>query len=303
MATSVKDADFSKAGESVTQSVFSEPTAHELIAEAKKEVLPVSGNAPTGSGRVIFKLVNSRKNGRVWVDGMADIYDPVQGKLRRARLLTGVDTIWMDEQLKQGITDKYADRNRRSLCFEDRNCILKDHDKTAIQFARMSNHFIENKDRKSGSKHEFYEWNPARQEAAAYEKEILEQESMELAMSQPFDKVKKHAAFLGVSLVDELGEPRTEKGVRVLYIREARRNPDRFKKSLGSKEVEVSYLIKRNILDNKIDLGGNTGNIRWANGGHICKLPQGRNAVEFLIEMALLPNDEGKQFLEQLQKT
>ena len=292
------DIEFSQQGEKEIKKDFLDPTAQDIMQAVNNGThVPAE---KTQSGRVIFKLVN-KKNGRYWLDGIADVVNPDTGKVERARLLTGVDTIWQKQQDK--IDKEYINKNRRSLLFEDGVCILKPEDETAIEFIRLNNGFIEKKDRKSGSKHDYYEWNPARQEAEAFEKELLEQEVMELAMSQTFENVKKHASFLGgISFVDELGEARTEKGIRVLYVREARRNPKRFKDTLNSKEVEVAFLIKRAILDSKIDLGGNTGSVKWANGGFICKLPAGRQPQEYLTELALLPNEEGKQFLKNLQE-
>ena len=250
---------------------------------------------------IIFKLVNNKKKGRVWIDGIDDVVNTDTKKIERMRLVTGHPSEWIKDQ--KDLTDEFVRKNRRSLCFEDRVLRLPSWDETAIRFARQSRHFIENPNRKTGSKHEFFEWNPKRQEEEALKKEMLEIEVMQLAMNQPFDKLRKHAAFLGgITFHDELGEPRTEQGIRTLYIREAKRNPERFKKTLGSKEVEINYLVTRAILDTKIDLGGKSGSISWANGGFICKLPVGRSAKEYLIEFAMLPNEEAKNFVEQLQK-
>lgn len=297
MAT-LKAAKFSMEGEPEKVADFPAPSRESFfIPDGPENTLDV----PVGTKRRIFKLVNAKKNGRYWMDGRADIYNPATGKVERARLLTGVNTIWQSEQ---GHLDKeYINKNLRNLVFEDRTCTLNVDDETGIMFITLNNGFIENPKRKTGARHEYYEWNPAKQEAEAFAREIEEQEVMELAMSQPFAQVKKHASFLGgIPFVDEMGEPRSEKGIRVLYVREARKNPARFKNTLGSKEVEVAYMVKRAILDAKIDVAGQAG-IKWANGGFICKLPMGRQATEYLTELALLPNDEGKQFLEQLQKS
>jgi hypothetical protein len=86
-------------------------------------------------------------------------------------------------------------------------------------------------------------------------------------------------------------------------LRRAKEIPKRFKDTIDSKEVEISYLIRKALTDAKIDIGAN-GRIRWANGGgDICTLPRGRAAHEYILEFALLPQDESKIFLEHLQKT
>ena len=284
---------------------------HSLKGELKQETpfeqfeqvhLPVQEKLAPNSGRVILKLKDKTRKGKLWIDGIDDVINPKTGKPERIRLLNGVDTIWQKEQ--KDIDKEYISKNRRSLKFEDSTCILEPTDLAGIEFAEVSNNYESNPNKKPGKKHMFFKWDPAAQEKAALEKEMLELEVIQLAMSQSFDKVKKHASFLGgISFVDEMGEPRSEQGVRTLYVRKAKENPKRFKETIESKEVEVAYLIKKAIMDSKIDLGGITGSVKWANGGYICKLPKGRSPHEYLLELALLPNEEGKTFLEHLQKT
>ena len=279
-----------------------EKKEEQVIPELTRSQLQEAPAVTSKKKYVIFKLVDNKKKGRVWVDGIDDAVNPTSGEVERIRLIRGVSSIWMKDQLK--LTDEYVSRNRMSLRFEDRVLRLDSViDKTAIEFAKHTRHFIENPNMKTGSKHEFFEWDPKRQEELAFQRELLEIEVVQLAVQQTPEKMRKHAAFLGdVSFVDELGELRTDEGVRVYYVRSAKRNPERFKKTLGSKEVEVSYLVKKAIRDAKIDLGGESGSVSWAKGGAICRVPKGRNAPEYLIEYALLPNDEGKLFLEQLQE-
>jgi len=295
-AASIKDVNFSQRGEAELKQPFAEQEASQMAVAAAPERV-------TGGKRVIFKLTDTKKNGRLWIDGIDDVINPTTKEPDRLRLLRGIRTIWQSEQ--KNIDPKFVDKNRISLLFENKVCVLDEkRSASIIEFARLSNHFIGNPNRIKGSKHEFFEWNPAAQEREALAKEMLEIEVMQLAMAQPFDKLKKHAAFIGgISFNDELGEARTEEGIRTLYIREAKRRPEIFKKTLDSKEVEVSYLIKKAIIDSKIDLGGKSGTISWASGGFICKLPMSRVPQEYLTELAMLPNEEGKQFLEHLQKT
>jgi hypothetical protein len=71
---------------------------------------------------------------------------------------------------------------------------------------------------------------------------------------------------------------------------------------MDSKEVEVAYLIREAMVNSKIDTQRQHGKAYWANGGLICPIPNGRKPIEYLTELALMPNDEGKQFLERLQQ-
>ena len=251
--------------------------------------------------RVILKLLNNASRS-VWLDGIQDVINPATGKKERARLIRGCDKIWMKEQ--KDLDKNFIEKNRISLHFVNSVCILDSvRDMTSIEFARVTNNFIGNPNKMSGAKRMFYEWNPAEQEREALEKEQLENEVGAIAFNQPFDKLKKHAAYLGgISFLDEMGEPRTEKGVRTLYIRRAKQDPKRFMKTLDSKEVEISWLIKRAIQEAKIDIS-QKGKVSWAQGGLISAMPSGRLPAEFLLEYATLPGDEAKDFLELLQKT
>jgi hypothetical protein len=43
-------------------------------------------------------------------------------------------------------------------------------------------------------------------------------------------------------------------------------------------------------------------NVTWGAGGHIARIPVGRNTHEYLVELALnTTSEDGKRFLSQLQ--
>ena len=83
----------------------------------------------------------------------------------------------------------------------------------------------------------------------------------------------------------------------------AKRNPLKFEANLDSKEVEVAYLIKKAIIEATIDLGGGEGNVSWSKTGKgICKVPLSRKPYEYLLEYAMTNSDEGRNFLEELER-
>lgn len=278
--------------------VFLSQQENKKVDPVFQEILAKHSNTPSGKSSVIFKMRNA-PNGKVHVDGIDDVYDEETKGMRRMRLLRGISEIWQDKQDK--IDKSYIDKNRISLTFVQGSLICDSvKDDAIIQFTRRSNTFEGNPHRLPGKKRAIYEWNPAEQEKAAFEKEMLEIEVMQLAIEQPIEKVKKHGYYLGISFVDEMGEPRTEKGIRALYVRAAKADPKGFKESLDSKDVEFKYLIRRAIIEAKIDVS--TKNIKWATGGVICKLPHEREATDYLVEFAQLPTDESKEFVDRLQK-
>lgn len=254
---------------------------------------------PAGRKTVIFKLRNP-PNGKVHLDGIDDVYDPETKTMRRIRLVRGVSEIWQDKQEK--LDPKYVEKNRISLTFIQGGLVCDEtKDAHIIKAARLMNANEGNEYKLPGKKRTFYEWDPAAQEKEAFAKELLEIEVVELAMSQPIEKMKKHALFLNVNITDERGDIRSEQGIKVLYVRKAKEDPKKFKETLDSPEVEIKYVLRRAIIDGKLDIS--TTSIKWAKGGQICKLPHGREALDYLVEFALLPQDESKDFLDRLQKS
>ncbi len=258
---------------------------------------------PQAEEFVIFKLCDNTKEGGVHLHGEEDVKNPATGAMERARCLLGVDTIWMKQQ--KDITPEYVKNNLRRFSFPRGAKILSINktDKTALEFLSVSNSNIGNKSRRSGSRYEFFEYNPAKQQQEALNKEMLEIEMAIQASKEPVESMRKHANFLGIQAFDEFGIPKSDDGMRREYIINAKRNPKRFKESLGSKVVEISFLIKKAISENLIDLGGHSGEVRWGAGGHIAIVPVGRNTHEYLIELAMTNSEEGKRFLTQLNST
>jgi len=252
----------------------------------------------------IFKLVNNTRKGGVHVPGIDDVINPTTGKMERVRLLTGVDTIWLKEQ--KDITPEYARNNQRSLSFVRGTKILRipDYDHTALEFARLTRHNIGSPSNRTGSHFEFYEYNPAREQEEMLRREEMEIEMAIIAKGMDATKMRKHAAFLGLRLIDDLGMPKTDDGIRREYIVYAKRYPEYFQKTVESKEVELSWSIKRAILDGKIEVGREPGRVYWANGGGLIGSYSTKNesAEKYLLNLATTNSEEGRIFKERLQQ-
>jgi hypothetical protein len=260
-----------------------------------------SGEADSTSEHIIFRLMQSNRNGGVYLPSVADCIDPVTKKLRRARLLVGVDTIWLDEQ--KGVEKDYAQANSRTLEFPrgSRMLILNRADETGILFARLSPHNMAGTNIKTNSKMQFYEYNPKKQQEDALKLEMLEIEMAIEASKKEGVEMRKHALFLGIQPMDDVGQPKTDSGIKREYILAAKRNPVHFKNTLGSKEIEVHYLVRRAISEALIDLGN--GNAKWANnGGAICFIPKGESPYTYLTNFATTNSEDGKNFLQLLKQ-
>lgn len=251
----------------------------------------------------IFKLVNNTRKGGVHVPGIDDVINPATGKMERVRLLSGVDTIWLKEQ--KDVTPEYARNNQRSLTFLRGTKILRipEWDHTALEYARITKHNIGAPSNRTGSHFEFYEYNPAREQEEMLKREELEIEMAIIAKGMDAEKMRKHAAFLGLRLVDDLGMPKTDDGIRREYIVYAKRQPEYFQRTVESKEVEYSWLIKRAIIDAKIEIGREPGRVYWANGGGLIgSYAKSENPEKYLLDLALTNSEEGRIFKERLQQ-
>jgi hypothetical protein len=235
------------------------------------------------------------------MEGIDDIWDADKKKMVRIRLLRGVDTIYLDQQ--KGIDEKYIVSNRRTLTFDRRVLRVPDYDTAAIEFLEKINANVDNPNKKGTRKITFFQWNPERQAEVERAKRVAKIEAIKFASMASDDDMRKHCNYLGILFNDELGMPKSMDTLRNDYELYAEAQPNKFMISAGSKEVEVAYTVKKALLENKIDVSVKKGSAYWSNdGGFICKIPSNVKPQAYLVEYAMLPQDESKAFLEQLKK-
>lgn len=259
----------------------------------------------TKIGYVIFRLVK-KKQRRLRIDGICDnAYNPKTEKTERAYLIRGAASIWQSE-LTELIKDidkpqSYINKNRLSLLFEDGICRIPLIEKNQIEYARVNPHNV-GKNRSGSGKYDYYEYDAQEEQKMRLEKQMHRIKMIGKANEMPADKMKKVAVFLGVSLVDELGYAKSDDGIRAELMIKADIQPEVFEKYIDSKEVEISWLVRKAIVDAKIDLTGQSGNALWADGkGFIAKIPSNRKAYEYLTELAMTNSEEGRQFKQELE--
>lgn len=285
----------------VSDQLMEEQLASQIAIQDAAAANPTPDVIKPNTTFTIFKLVNVSRKGPVNVDGIDDVINPETGKVERIRLLAGVGTIWQREQKE--ISEDYVRQNRRSLRFEGKFCRIPDWDTTALEFAKTCRSFVESLGyKKRGSKHAFFEWNPARMAEERAKKQGRKMEAMKYALAAEVEQMRKHAFYLGVQPVDEIGLVKNDEAIRNDYFAKAEQDPERFLASYEDPIVNISYLVKKAITEGKIDLGRNNGSVYWAaNGGHIGQHPANQNAADYLIALAMGHTKEGKLFLETLQ--
>lgn len=259
---------------------------------------------PKEEYNVLFKLVKKKK-GKLYLDNCCDnVPNPKNKNIpERIWLLSGATSIW-ESELEHIFKDKERygrARKTRDIIFLDGVCRVRSSDVLMLEFLRRSSYNV-GSNRHGSGKYDFYEYNPEQEQKDRMAKQLVKIEMVIKAKEMPIDKAKKLASFFGISFVDELGMLKTDDGIRTELMLKADTHPAEFQKHIDSKEVEVSYMVKRAIIENKIDLGGGNGNAVWANGkGLIGKIPPTRKAYEYLTELAMTNSDDGRRFKEQLE--
>lgn len=261
---------------------------------------------PPKQGYVIFRLVK-KKQRRLRIDGICDnCFNAKTGETERAYLVRGAKSIWQSD-LTDLIKDidkpnSYMSKNRLSLLFEDGICRIPITEKNQIEYARVNIHNV-GKNRSGAGKFDYYEYDANEEQKFRLEKQMQRINLITKISTMAEDKMKKIAAFVGVSFVDELGYPKGMDGVRSELMVKSDTQPELIERYIDSKEVEISWMVRKAILDAKIDLTAQAGTALWAGGkGFIARIPSTRKAYEYLTEFAMTNSDEGRTFKEQLEQ-
>lgn len=252
---------------------------------------------------VIYKLVKKKK-GRLWLDNCCDnVKNPTTNKTERIWLFNGVDSIW-NTDLENILKDKSRyerARKGRDIVFVDGILRVRSDDALMIEFLDRNTNNI-GKRRTGSGKCDYYKYDPQQEQKERMDKQMLKINMVVKANEMPIESAKKLASFFGIAFVDEIGQVKSDEGIRTELMIKADSDPVTFQKYIDSKEVEISFLVKRAILDNKIDLGGEQRNAAWSKGGgFIAKIPSTRKAYEYLTELAMTNSDDGRRFKEQLE--
>jgi hypothetical protein len=289
----LKDVNYSQSGgEDSIQQVRNIEEAQIAMHEAPSD---------TGLSYKVFKLTDTGKKGKYHMEGIDDVWDPDKKKMVRIRLLRGFPSIYMEDQ--KNLEPQFISSNRRSLVFDARILRVPDYDTSAIEFLQKCNSNVDNPNKKGTRKLTFFEWNPQRQAEVERKKRLDRIEAIKFATMATVEDMRKHANYLGINATDDLGFPKSDDAMRNDYELYAESQPTKFMQSAGSREVEVAFVVKKAILDSKIDLTAKAGSAYWANdGGFICRIPSGVKPQDYLVEYAMLPQEESKQFLNQLKK-
>lgn len=283
------------------------------IVQPEPDYIPEPGAlfTPAPAPFHVFKLAHSNKGGGVRIQGIDHVIDPRSITKEKPngdgpemiRLLSGVTTIWAKEQ--KNLSDDYIRRNLRFLEWPrgTKFMSLPSWDVAGLEFARLTRHNRRSKSR-SGSKTEFFEYDPNEEARVRYEAQMLEVDMIIKANQQSEEKMRKHAFYLGIPLFEQItGAPKSVEALRTEYILRAKNDPAGFKSSFDSKEVDIQFMIRNAIVDGRIDITRADGKACWGrNGAVICPIPKSEQPIPYLTQLALTNSKEGKDFLKELER-
>lgn len=263
--------------------------------------IPKSMLKPVKRDSRIFMLSNDKRQGNVIIDLEEVVYDPATKKRRAMRIVRRAPSIWLDEQPASTFTAEMVRRNVLAVTFNRGRATIPVHEEHILQAMELSNRNLSNPNR-TGIKDIYYtEWNPTVENAKAIKEEDEVMQAMKLAFEAKESEMIQHASYLNIPFVDEQGVPFDEAALRAAYTRFAKNNAKKFLTSIQSPTVKVAYTIRKAQDNGKLDLGLQPGAAYWQDGGFITAIPEGRDAVEYLIEFAMTHGEANQRFADQLK--
>lgn len=259
-------------------------------AEPKEYVFQLSGRFYTNSKFSQYPENFLLKNTDI-------VYDEESKTERNIRYLEGVSTIFEDEQDHLADTKKVQ---RPDIRFAKGFLRVPANKPTLVKFLTSSNMFDKKTNRMSGTRAIYTMLDFEEQEEIEVVKTERKMEAMKMAMESPSEVLIPHSKFLGINFVNGYGVERSERAIRMDYIKYAENNAETFIKTYNNPLVKVQYLVSKAIQVGMIDQASIKGQAIWGDTKKfIAQIPDNKDALTFLAEFSL--TEKGKDFYAQLK--
>lgn len=180
-----------------------------------------------------------------------------EGGTRAIRFLPGEQSIFVDEQEKNGKTLPDNIINNPNNRFEIINGEIRvqPHQKTKLQFLDMCN-FNADSEYRTGTKAAlFTRISETKSVEDLQAKQKAQKEAIEKAFGASDEQILFHAKYLGIPLNDHAtSATRSEEAVIADYRQVAIDEPVKFLKTFDDEDLKLKYKIEKSIEDNKISL-------------------------------------------------
>lgn len=291
--------------------VFDAPVAVEepktddaaLISKLSKNTEKPKQKIPKEPEVYIFKLLGNYPTGFPKYESMSNempIFDEGKNENRTIRLLRGVSSIYVDEQV--GLTPQYVQRNKIDVIFLNGFLRIPRTNRTMLNFVLSSDEYDKKANRMRSRKPRFTLINTADIEQKELDKEELKFKAVTYAMNAKEEDMIPHAMYLKINMVNNYGEAKSPAKIRVEYAEKAQQNPDLFMKTTNSPFIKAAYFVAKGIEAGVIDLSKRQGYAVWRDSGYeIVELKFGKPVVDTIAEFALSESKEASDFYKQLK--
>lgn len=228
------------------------------------------------------------------------VFDTSTNSVRTIRLIRGASSIFMDEQ--EGFTPQYIQRNKQDIIFNNGYLRVPRTNRTLLNFLLTSDDYDKKENRMRNKRPRYTLVNTAEVESDELKKEEKRLRAINFAMNASAEDMLIHAEYLGITMTNEFGEPKTLAKVRVEYANKAGANPDAFMNTAGTTASKIQFFVKKALADGHIDVTTKKGYAVWVNTDTvICEIPFGKKAADAITEFAMSKTKDASQFYERVK--
>lgn len=227
-----------------------------------------------------------------------------EGQRRGIRYYDGCTTIFIDEQPKDKETVDQLIKQTQRRNFLDGKFGCHGDERMLLLYLNICSWNAESTFRTRSANAIFVPVNVEKKATAESDRLDKTEEALKLAKEASEMKMKIHASYIGIPVVDyDSGNELTEKEIRAEYRKEALNNPIQFIKDYGDKSLEAKFYIEEALKQKLISTSFNPNKATWGkNNTVICDISGLRTPeaiTEKLLEFSQL--EDGAEFAIQLK--
>lgn len=264
-----------------------------------------------------YPVIETTKSGRVNIALKHQKFTPKRniiltsqiiwnGQRRNIRYYDGCNTIFVDKQPqdKAVVDQMIQSTNKNKFFFIDGEWGCMGYERWALMFMNICSWNVYSPFRTPAANGIFKSLDEDRIANETVSKIDAMEEALPLAKNAPEQKMLIHAAYLGISDIDDRsGNKLTEPQIRALYRKAALNNPTNFTDTYGNTAIEVRYYIEKEWQAGNINNKMNPNQATWGSKNtKICDI-SGLKSADAICQriFEFSQSEEGSEFLIQLK--
>lgn len=223
--------------------------------------------------------------------------------VKRIRYIDGLDTIFVDEQEKNGqdIPEYMLNRPGNEIVLENGFLRVPAYNRALIQYLKLNNQCEQqtNKFKQVESVYRLLDFSNTDEKQIALGK--AKDKAYDIARTITEEDMIPHAKFLGIPFIHSTtGEERDMDAIREDYKSKALNDPESFLKFANNPKIKIRFTVERGLEEGVITTGLVKNQLHWAlSKQYITDLPTNISAVDAIVEYVFKP--EGEAFYKTLQ--